>query len=631
MAEFIPYNGQHSCADIDTAIDRAALVPELQTAVIGKQNELTTAQLAAANSGIDSDKVAQIAGNKVALAGVIEGKGKNLARWVSPVPTTLNGVTFTPQNNGSIVVTSAAAASARAVFDLMLDVSDMQSGKYVLSGCPEGGKNSGGTILYDIYIMDYTTNARVVSGEDTGTGLTFDWTIDKTHKYALMIDIRSGTNVGSKTFYPMLSLAVENEISPAFEQYQDANKVTRTIVLEVGTGKRFTSLLNALRYQMDMWDDHTKFIINVAAGTYDISGAAALIANESIDPDGLFIMPNTELIGEGSNRTIINFIYAGSDDTIQSEVSGMNAPYTCKLQGFTLNVKNLRYAIHSDTALASEESTVENPKLRDTTIELDDVNLVHQGYSDGVTPTYRIPACWGAGIWDGCVRIFRNCTMKSTAMAPWFNHDRVGLTSPSRFVFEDCTFVNVESSIVYSDSSALASLCFISWGSGVKHKVSINRTFLNKFMTLRVLTSMGNTSAKNDYDVTIGQPNTIVFEADVNSTRDVDNYRTADCITSTCQTAAITAYTPVSSKRRYWIHAYDATDTIRGIALNSADVGGIVRVQIRGYIPLTVLTDATFPEGTLLGWNGSAYVEDTTHPLLRVVGGNLAQIVANGQ
>ena len=216
-------------------------------------------------------------------------------------------------------------------------------------------------------------------------------------------------------------------------------------------------------------------------------------------------------------------------------------------------------------------------------------------------------------------------------MTAWLNHDREGLTKPSTFIIEDCLFINRESSTTMSDNSAVCSLCFISWGSGVRHKVSIERTQFNKYMTLRVLTSMGNTSAKNDYDVTIGQPNTVVYEADVNGTRADDNYRSVDCITSICQTAAVTAYTPVSSKRWYWIHAYDATDTIRGIALNSADVGGVVRVQVRGYIPLAVLTDATFTEGALLGWNGSAYVEDTTHPLLRVVGGNLAQIIGNDQ
>ena len=63
------YQGQHACADIDTAIDRAALVPDLQTAVAGKQAALTEQQLAAVNSGIDSTKVAAIASNTAAIAG----------------------------------------------------------------------------------------------------------------------------------------------------------------------------------------------------------------------------------------------------------------------------------------------------------------------------------------------------------------------------------------------------------------------------------------------------------------------------------------------------------------------------------------------------------------------------------
>lgn len=50
MEEYIPYLGRHRAEDIDTAIDLAALVP-------GKQDELTEAQLAAANSGITSEIV----------------------------------------------------------------------------------------------------------------------------------------------------------------------------------------------------------------------------------------------------------------------------------------------------------------------------------------------------------------------------------------------------------------------------------------------------------------------------------------------------------------------------------------------------------------------------------------------
>ena len=164
-----------------------------------------------------------------------------------------------------------------------------------------------------------------------------------------------------------------------------------------------------------------------------------------------------------------------------------------------------------------------------------------------------------------------------------------------------------------------------------ENMTAIQRTMLNKYLTLRILTSMGNANAVNDYDISIGQSNTLVYEGAANSSRNNDSYRSNDCITSICQDSSVAAYTPVSSMRWYWIHAYNAAETIKGIALNAATTNGVVRVQVKGYIPLPLLTADTFTEGTLLGWNGTAYVEDTTHPLLKVIGGNVAQIIANGQ
>lgn len=599
----------------------------------GKMTQSTYLEIDACPARIAAEEEARAAADTkqtAALTEIINDGAKNCARWVAQLPFTSGGVTFTPKNDGTVLVTSSSAASARATLRLYLDVSDLESGVYMLTGCPDGGEVSG-TVKYAQYFYDETAAARVVSGNDTGNGLEIDWTIDKTHQYSIIVDVRSGTDIGSKVFKPMLVKKNVNAVSPDFEQYKDAAKVKRTITLEVGTGKRFTSLLNALKYQMDMWDESTEFIVKIAAGTYDISGVAALVADGKIDERGVFVMPNTKIIGAGSTRTIINFLYTGNTDAIMSEVSGLNAPYSCELRGFSLNVKNLRYAIHSDHALATESTSISNPRLRDTTIICDDIVLDHQGFDDGLSPTYKIPSCWGAGLWDGSKRFFRHCTMSAVTIAPWFCHDRLDQTIPAEIVFEDCTFINREISTTVSDSMAGASLCFTSWGASVRHSVSATRTQLNKFLVLRVSTANGNANAVCSYDVTIGQSNIITIESDVNGTRAADNYRSDDCITSICQTAAITAYKPVSSKRWYWIHAYNATETIRGIALNSADVNGVVRVQVKGYIPLNILTASTFTEGTLLGWNGSAYVEDTTHPLLKVVGGNIAQIIANGQ
>lgn len=645
------YTGHHSCAELDAAVDQAALVLTKQdalstsqlaavnsgitsedvAAIAGKQDALTSDQLAAANSGIDSAKAGQIAANTAASADFAGRGGKNCARWVSAYAQTGSNVTFKPQADGSVLVTGESAASARASFRLYLDTTDLKSGDYVLTGCPAGGK-SGSTTLYALYFWDETAGARVDPGDDTGDGLPVAWTIDQTHKYSLIIDIRKNTVVGEKTFRPMLIKKDIYDVSPAFESYSDKPAVKRTRTITVAaSGADFTSVANAIRFTMNTWEPGTEFTIKVAAGTYDLSGVTTAITGGTLDQRGLFLMPGTKLIGAGSNLTSLTFLYSGSNDDIMSNVSGLNAPYSCEMKGFSLTVKNLRYAIHSDHALATEATDITNKNLQNTTIVLDDVKLVHQGFDDGLTPTYKIPACWGGGSWDGSKRIFRNCYMESYTIAPWFNHDRVDQTVPAVFIFEGGMYINHEISTTVSDSSAACSLCFVSWGAGVKHKVNIVGTHLNKFLTLRVSTTNGNANAVIDYEVSITQSNTIVYEADTNGSRANKNWKSDDCLLKICQTAPVTAYTPVSTKRLYWVHGYNENDTIRGIALNNAAVNEPVIFQTKGYIPLNILTATEFAEGTLLGWTGTAYVEDNTHPLLKVIGGNIAQIIGNGQ
>lgn len=570
-----------------------------------------------------------------AISSVLNNSTKNKANWYSR-NISVNGISYVINNDGT--VTANGTASGRAGTQLSLDVSNIKNGRYVLSGCPSGGKVDG-TILYDLYMYDHTLGQRVVSGEDTGEGLVFDWTVDKTHDYSIMVDIRSGTTANNLVFKPMLSLEQMYNETSTFVEYCDdpIGKQTKHIYVNPTNSSNgsfhFTNLALAIHYTMLTWNENVHFVIHIDPGTYDISSyVTSAIGNGSLDEKGLYIMPNTKIIGSGSNKTIINYIYNGSDDDIMSNVSGLNMPFTSELKGVSLNVKNIRYAIHSDMSLSSESSNVNNEKLKNTTIILEDVMLEHQGFDDGLSPTYKVPSCWGAGCWDNSTRIFRNCTMKSNTMAPWFNHDRTDLTSPSTFIFEGCNFINNEASTTVTDNSAACSLCFISWGADVKHKVTVNNTYLNKYLTLRVNTSQGNANAVNSYEVCIGSNNIIVIESDANSTRQNFNYISNDCIESICQGSQITAYKPVSSNRWYWIRpGYDKTQNIRGIALNSAQVNDKVAVQTRGYIVLPLLTSDTFNDGDLLDYDVSQnkYVVVTKNPLLRVVGGNIAQIVAN--
>ena len=136
--ELIPYEGSNPSAAIDTAIARAALVPDLQTAVAGKQDALTTAQLAAANSGATAQIIGSIAGKQDALTtaqlaaansgataqiiGSIAGKADtsavNTALAAKADTTAVNSAMATKADTTTL---NAAAANLQAQIDQIID------------------------------------------------------------------------------------------------------------------------------------------------------------------------------------------------------------------------------------------------------------------------------------------------------------------------------------------------------------------------------------------------------------------------------------------------------------------------------------------------------------------------------
>lgn len=96
---------------------------EVDTALSGKQATLTTAQLAAANSGITSADVAQITTNKnniskdeAALVALVDGGAKNIFDpTVVPQTATRNGVTITRTENGIHVSGTVTATGDTAI------------------------------------------------------------------------------------------------------------------------------------------------------------------------------------------------------------------------------------------------------------------------------------------------------------------------------------------------------------------------------------------------------------------------------------------------------------------------------------------------------------------------------------
>lgn len=117
--------------------------------------------------------------------------GKNLIN-IDATSTTLNGVTFTVNNDGSITANGTADGNANFMFCNNIVLENGVS--YILSGCPSGGGNSS-------YMIANNTGSFM----DTGTSRTFS--VEDTITDKLRIRITSGYTCNNVTFYPMVRKA----------------------------------------------------------------------------------------------------------------------------------------------------------------------------------------------------------------------------------------------------------------------------------------------------------------------------------------------------------------------------------------------------------------------------------------
>lgn len=118
--------------------------------------------------------------------------GKNLIRPQGTSSTTLNGVTFTVNSDGSVNVNGTASANTYYLIGIAYLVSGIS---YVLSGGINASKR--------MQLTDYPVVNN--KGFDNGSGLTF--TAETGVNYGVRIFIASGTSVSNETLYPMIRLA----------------------------------------------------------------------------------------------------------------------------------------------------------------------------------------------------------------------------------------------------------------------------------------------------------------------------------------------------------------------------------------------------------------------------------------
>ena len=119
----------------------------------------------------------------------VTATGKNLLKWET-TSTTINGVTFTVNSDGTVKADGTATADA-SLYATASTNTWLKAGAYVVNGCPSGGSNT-----------TYMINETYKSVHDTGGGATF--TMPDDGYVRVRIVIRNGYTANNLLFKPMI-------------------------------------------------------------------------------------------------------------------------------------------------------------------------------------------------------------------------------------------------------------------------------------------------------------------------------------------------------------------------------------------------------------------------------------------
>lgn len=116
------------------------------------------------------------------------------------VTQTINGITFTVNDDGTVTVNGTATAQAVLKINQTLI---LENGNYKLNGCPEGGSSS--TYRFRLY----RTNTNAIP--DIGSGAFFEITENIKFNY-LDMAIEEGTKISNLVFKPMIIKGTEEKL-----------------------------------------------------------------------------------------------------------------------------------------------------------------------------------------------------------------------------------------------------------------------------------------------------------------------------------------------------------------------------------------------------------------------------------
>lgn len=193
----------------------------LRESIASKQDTLSSSQLAAVNSGITAELVAQIGANASTIDVLVSNGAKNrLPFKIADIKSqntggtwsgntyTFNGVTFNVSADGTVSVNGTATGGNAAFVISPTEKFTIETGEWVLSGCPSGGSTS----TYNISIAG--------TASDTGNSVEFSGCTSQ----FVRIYVLNGATANNLTFKPMVCSKSEWTISQQYAPYAPTNR-----------------------------------------------------------------------------------------------------------------------------------------------------------------------------------------------------------------------------------------------------------------------------------------------------------------------------------------------------------------------------------------------------------------------
>lgn len=289
---------------------------------------------------------------------------------------THNGIIYT--DNGDGTITANGTASADAVFTYVLRGSSfaVNSGEYILTGCPHGGS----VRTYRQSINRLVNGSGVDFGSDTGSG--YRLALSEETAIGIYIVIKSGTTVTNLTFNPSLqqisytySLVTDPESDPSAAGYYELTGIDEAVSNYVASHLALTDaglwvVTDDAGYKIlvssdsvKIYDEMGKLVSTFGESIFfdssrpqRIGGDTAYVEWYDTDADGT--ADSLRIVG--ANITIepgdsIDSAIQNAKSEVSEEIDSVNTTLNESIDGITEQYNALKEEVDANDEKASEE------------------------------------------------------------------------------------------------------------------------------------------------------------------------------------------------------------------------------------------------------------------------------------